>query len=78
MFNKFYIGGETQNNKCEVHLNQPSTGFIQKPAEWSEEDKKMIERLIRHTQKEYDELCNEKASSHPPRSTLALVADRGI
>lgn len=30
-----------------------------KPAEWSEEDEKMIERLIRHTQKEYDELCKD-------------------
>ncbi len=27
--------------------------------EWSEEDEKMIERLIRHTQKEYDELCKD-------------------
>ena len=30
MFNGYYIGGNTTNNKCEVHLNQPSTGFIQK------------------------------------------------
>ena len=30
MFNKYYIGGNTTNNKCEVNLNQPSTGFIQK------------------------------------------------
>lgn len=30
MFNSYYIGGDTTNNKCEVHLNQPSTGFIQK------------------------------------------------
>ena len=30
MFNKYYIGGDTTNNKCEVNLNQPSTGFIQK------------------------------------------------
>ena len=28
--------------------------------EWSEEDEKMIERLIRHTQKEFDELCNDR------------------
>ena len=31
-----------------------------KPAEWSEEDEEMIERLIRHTQKEFDELCNDR------------------
>ena len=30
MFNSYYIGGNTTNNKCEVHLNTPSTGFIQK------------------------------------------------
>lgn len=30
MFNSYYLGGDTQNVKCEVHLNQPSTGFIQK------------------------------------------------
>ena len=30
MFNSYSIGGNTQNVKCEVHLNQPSTGFIQK------------------------------------------------
>ena len=30
MFNKYHIGGNTTNAKCEVHLNQPSTGFIQK------------------------------------------------
>ena len=29
MFNKYYIGGDTTNNKCEVNLNAPSTGFIQ-------------------------------------------------
>ena len=30
MFNKYYIGGNINNQKCEVNLNQPSTGFIQK------------------------------------------------
>ena len=30
MFNSYHIGGDTTNNKCEVHLNTPSTGFIQK------------------------------------------------
>ena len=30
MFNKYYIGGNTANVKCEVQLNTPSTGFIQK------------------------------------------------
>ena len=30
MLNKYYIGGDTTNVKCEVNLNQPSTGFIQK------------------------------------------------
>ena len=30
MLNKYYIGGNTTNNKCEVSLNTPSTGFIQK------------------------------------------------
>jgi len=30
MFNSFYVGGSTSNAKCEVHLNAPSTGFIQK------------------------------------------------
>ena len=30
MFNTYHIGGNTTNMKCEVHLNQPSTGFIQK------------------------------------------------
>lgn len=33
---------------------------IDKSAEWNEKDEKMIERLIRHTQKEYDELCNDR------------------
>lgn len=32
----------------------------QKPAEWNEEDKEMIERLIRHTQEEFNELCNDR------------------
>ena len=30
MFNSYYLGGHTSNVKCEVHLNAPSTGFIQK------------------------------------------------
>lgn len=30
MLNKYYIGGDTTNVKCEVNLNTPSTGFIQK------------------------------------------------
>jgi hypothetical protein len=30
MLNSYYIGGNTTNNKCEVRLNTPSTGFIQK------------------------------------------------
>ena len=30
MLNKYYISGNTTNTKCEVNLNQPSTGFIQK------------------------------------------------
>lgn len=30
MFNSYYIGGNTTNAKAEVHLSQPSTGFIQK------------------------------------------------
>ena len=30
MFNSYYIGGNTTNNKCEVHLNNPSSGLIQK------------------------------------------------
>lgn len=30
MFNKYYIGGDTTNVKCEVNLHTPSTGFIQK------------------------------------------------
>lgn len=30
MFNSYYIGGNNTNTKCEVHLNTPSTGFIQK------------------------------------------------
>lgn len=30
MFNSYYIGGNTTNNKCVVSLNTPSTGFIQK------------------------------------------------
>lgn len=32
----------------------------QKPAEWSEEDKKMIERLIRHEKEVFNELCNDR------------------
>ena len=35
-------------------------GELQKPVEWSEEDKAMIERLIRHVQEEFDELCNDR------------------
>ncbi len=31
MFDKsFYLGGDTTNVKCEVKLNAPSTGFIQR------------------------------------------------
>lgn len=30
MFNSYYIGGNTNNQKCAVNLNAPSTGFIQK------------------------------------------------
>ncbi len=30
MLNRYYIGGNTNNQKCEVNLNQPSSGFIQK------------------------------------------------
>ena len=30
MFNSYYIGGDTTNVRCEVKLNQPSSGFIQK------------------------------------------------
>ena len=30
MFNSYYIGGNTNNQKCVVNLNAPSTGFIQK------------------------------------------------
>lgn len=30
MFNRYYIGGDTTNTRCEVNLQQPSTGFIQK------------------------------------------------
>lgn len=28
--NHYYIGGNTNNQKCVVNLNQPSSGFIQK------------------------------------------------
>jgi len=30
MFNSYYLDGDTTNVRCEVHMNQPSTGFIQK------------------------------------------------
>lgn len=30
MLNSYYIGGNTNNQKCAVSLNAPSTGFIQK------------------------------------------------
>lgn len=30
MFNNYYINGDTSNSKCEVHLNAPTSGFIQK------------------------------------------------
>lgn len=32
----------------------------QKPAEWSEEDDKMLQRIIRHTESEYQDWCNDK------------------
>lgn len=32
----------------------------QKTAEWSEDDIEMIDRLIRHCEKEHDELCNDR------------------
>lgn len=32
----------------------------QKPAEWSEEDEKMLQRIIRHTESEYQDWCNDK------------------
>lgn len=30
MFNNYYINGNTGNAKCEVHLNAPTSGFMQK------------------------------------------------
>ena len=45
-------------NNCNMQHEQLKAD--QKPTEWSEEDKEMIERLIRHTQKEFDELCNDR------------------
>lgn len=30
MLNSYYIGGNTNNQKCVVNLNTPSSGFIQK------------------------------------------------
>lgn len=30
MFNSYYIGGNTNNQKCVVNMNTPSSGFIQK------------------------------------------------
>jgi hypothetical protein len=30
MFNNYYINGNSGNAKCEVHLNAPTSGFIQK------------------------------------------------
>lgn len=38
----------------------PERFNLQPKQEWSEEDREMIERLIRHTQKEFDELCNDR------------------
>lgn len=35
-------------------------GVVQKPAEWSEEDDKMLQRIIRHTESEYQDWCNDK------------------
>ena len=35
-------------------------GHSTEKPEWSKEDKEMIERLIRHIQEEYDELCNDR------------------
>lgn len=30
MFNNYYINGNSENAKCEVHLNAPTSGFMQK------------------------------------------------
>lgn len=30
MFNNYYINGNSGNAKCEVHLNAPTSGFMQK------------------------------------------------
>lgn len=30
MLNNYYLGGNTNNQKCVVNLNAPSSGFIQK------------------------------------------------
>ena len=30
MFNNYYINGNSGNAKCEVHLNAPTNGFMQK------------------------------------------------
>ena len=35
-------------------------GVVQKSAEWSEEDDKMLQRIIRHTESEYQDWCNDK------------------
>jgi hypothetical protein len=38
----------------------PSRNNEHKPAEWSEKDEKMFQRIIRHTESEYQDWCNDK------------------
>ena len=61
---KRFANSETYKAAKDVEMNWlkalPERFNIQPKQEWSEEDEKMIEHLIRHTQKEFDELCNDR------------------
>ena len=41
-------------------LENPEKYGLQKPAEWSEEDEKMRQRIIRHIESEYQDWCKDK------------------
>ena len=65
----YYINGFGQrmdmsytdsNFELLEHLDALPLVAPSKSAEWSEEDEKMLQRIIRHTESEYQDWCNDK------------------
>lgn len=74
MLNSYYLGGNTNNQKCIVNLNTPSSGFIQKSNPMSRfirfQRGSEIEELLFPTETDkaprlYREVTERYASSRP-------------